>query len=155
VLPNLPEPYASDPEGWWFVPPPYSPKSVAPGERVIEGRAAFETLFGNGYAYDRVAPDEGRRLLLLAAATADAAAAQSTHAPGYRTRLKRRAENLARDLMEHDQEHDTGQGSHPATDPCWSGGRETWRDYVRQQWSQITADAPQAPPASPPDAVAS
>jgi hypothetical protein len=145
-VPDLPEPYAADPKGW-FVPPPYSRGSVAPGERISEGRKAFADLFESGGAYDRFPVDERRRLLLAAAATADATAAQFPNPTRYRTYLIRRAASLGRDLMEHDQEHGGARGRYPAEDPRWTTESESRREYVRQEWSERIADVPRALPA--------
>lgn len=144
-MPELPASYADDPKGW-VVPPPYMTQAVAPGERIVEGRAACATLFGRGSIYDRVPPDERRRLLLLSAAAADATAAQSTHALGYRTRLTHKAAGLAKFLLDHDREHGTGRGRHSATDPRWTDEIESVRAYVRQEWSaHVAADMPKGP----------
>lgn len=138
---ELPAPYDRDPAAW-APSPPHAGKSLTPGWRIVEGKAADTTL--RSVPWDTLPSHELRRLLLLAAAAYDAAELQSTHASRYRSSLKTRAYLPAWNLWIHDQEHGTSLGAIPATDPRWDtkpGDKDTARRYVRQELAALL-DAP-------------
>lgn len=140
---GLPAPYDRDPATWRPT-SATSERKIAPGRRMMEGNAADKTLrardTGGASGWDGFAPDELHRLLVLAAAAADAAALQSTHAPRHVSTLGTRAHLIASCLLDHDQDHGTGRGPIPAGDPQWitrPGDKHTPRAYLRQELAAL------------------